>query len=317
MRKFLIVSILVLFGSAAVVYAGNSNQDKAVREHLLADSLFLAGDFPQAKTHYYSALVLKEEAGDTLGGALCKLGIAKIAFFEGYYSKALKLIDDTLPVFEKNKLYKKIFQCRQTLGDIYAKRGQYEDAVAEYRRATDQGEPAGDYHLTCLGLQSLGHLSVIRGRYYGAKISYNLALSSAPSEVDSGYVYIGLSDVHTMKDEFKTSMTYLDSALTLAVTTGDSALFSGVYGAMAHTYRRSGNYLLALDFYSKQLDIIKNRNDKLGRAKTMMNMAGIFEIRKQYAKAGDFMQEVVLIFSELNSPETEKAREFLRRLRDM
>ncbi len=315
MRKFIIcITLILAVSSLNVLIAGE--KDSAVREHLLADSLYHAGLFPDAKTHYYTALGIKKETGDPLGAALCRLGIAKIAYFEGYYSKAQKLIEEVMPVFEKNGLYKKTFQCHQTLGDIHAKRGQYDDAVAQYRRAVGQGEEAGDARLVCQGLQSMGHLSVTRGRYYGAKLSYDLALASAPENTDSGYVYIGLGDVYAMKDEFETSITYLDSALSLAETAGDSALVSGVYGAMAHTYRRSGEYLMALDYYSKQLDIIKIRNDKLGRAKTMMNMAGIFEIRKQYAKAGDFMQEVVLIFSELNSPEAEKAKEFLRRLRN-
>lgn len=315
MRNFCICMILITAAATfQVMMAGE--KDNAVREHLLADSLYHAGLFPEAKTHYFTALELKKEAGDTLGAALCRLGIAKISYFEGYYSKAQKLIEEILPVFEKNRLYKKIFQCRQTLGDIHAKRGQYDDAVAEYRRAVDQGEKADDAHLTCQGLQSMGHLSVVRGRYYGAKISYSLALSAAPGGIDSGYVYIGLGDAYAMNDEFENSLTYLDSALTMAEISGDSALFGDIYGAKAHTYRRSGDYLKALDFYSKQLEIIKSRNDQLGRAETMMNMAGIFEIQKQYARAGDFMEEVVLIFSELNSPETEKAKEFLRRLRD-
>jgi len=309
--------ILVVLNYSAVMAAASGGDIISTGRILqeTADSLFLAGNLPQAKQYYYQALNLYDKAADTLGISFCKLGIAKLSCFEGYFSKAQKLLAGVDSLFIEKGLWLPAFECRRMMGDIYAKRGQYEEAVWHYRSAADIGKLTEDKSLYCAGLRLLGKLALQRRSFHGAVIAFHQALQNAPAASDSGYAYIGLGDAQVINDDLHLSLTFLDSAQTMAVTSADSALWADVYGAKAQTYRKMSNYHRSLDYYGKQLDIIKTRRDQLSRAKTMMNMAAIFEMQKQYAKAADFMQEVVLIFEQLNSPETEIAKEFLSRLK--
>gem|GEM_PF-1914301 len=280
-----------------------------------ADSLFLAGNLPDAKESYYRALSAYDKSADSPGAAYCRLGLAKIAFFEGYFTKAQKLTSGLDSLFLQHNLWLSAFETHRLLGDIFAKRGQYENAVWHYRAGINIGEQTGDKAMQCAGLRLLGKLSVLRGSFHGANLAFSQALEIAPSASDSGYAYVGLGDTWVVDENYPQALACLDSAEIQARTVADSVLWAEVYGAKAQTYRKMGNYHRALDFYGKQLDLIKTRSDQLGRAKTMMNMAAIFEMQKQYAKAADFMEEVVLIFEELNSPETAMAKEFLDRLK--
>lgn len=315
MVRFILVLLLFMFSIGIAVIASAENELTPAELISVGDSLFTEWELSQAKTNYYSARDSYKEAGDELGKAQCNMRLAKIASFEGHFSQTQKLLADVKPVLEENGLYEDIFEYHRLLGDIFALRGQYDDAVRNYRAAADLGMKTGDSHLQCAGLRMLGNLSVKRCSYEGAKMGYGAAMQAAPGAVDSAYVYIGFGDTYAMEDKYPQSLVYLDSAQTLAEAALDSVLLAELYGAKASTYRRSGNYFRALDYYARQLEIAKTGNDKLGRAKTMMNMAVIFELQQQYAKAQDFMEEVVLLFSEMNSPETAKAKEFLKRLK--
>ena len=317
-KLFFSTVIIALLIDFPLAFAGKNNNDivsqgKALQE--TADSLFLAGNLPEARQHYYQALNSYDKSADSLGAAYCQLGIAKIAFFEGYFTKAQKLAAGLDSLFLRNSQWIPAFETHRLSGDIFAKRGQYEDAVWHYRAGVTIGEKAGDKSLQCAGLRLLGKLSVLRGSFHGANLAFSQALEIAPSASDSGYAYVGLGDAWVVDENYPQAFAFLDSAEMQAQTSGDSSLWADVYGAKAQTYRKMGNYHRSLDYYGKQLDLIKTRSDQLGRAKTMMNMAAIFEMQKQYAKAADFMEEVVLIFEELNSPETEMAKEFLNRLK--
>jgi len=298
--------------------ADASTQNETVREaiilHNRADSLLECGEYSQARAAYNEALQLKNKLGDTLGEALCRFGLGKIAFYEALYSKSLRYLNAAEPVIAENALHHQLFDSHRIKGDIYKRRGQYEDALAEYRAALNQAEVIEDRHLIFLGCQSMGKLSRVRGRHEGALINFMRALQSAPYPSDSGYAYIDVSEVLTQQNEFALALAYQDSAVMKAESAADSSLLANAYGAKGHTYRQQGDFIKAIFFYEKQLNLIKEQNDDLARAKVMMNMAFIFEMQKQYAQALDFMEEVVHIFENLNSPEAVRAEKYLRKL---
>lgn len=300
--------------------ADASIQNETVRQaivlHNRADSLLDCGEYSQARAAYNEALQLKNKLGDTLGEALCRFGLGKIAFYEALYSKSLRYLNAAEPVIAEIDLPCQLFDLHLTRGDIHSRRGQYEDALIEYRAALDRAIIIDNYHLIFLGYQSMGKLSRVRGRHEGALVNFTKALEAAPIASDSGYAYIDVSEVLTRQNEFALALAYQDSAVMKAESTADNVLLANAYGAKGNTYRQQGDFIKAIYCYEKQLNLIKEQNDDLARAKVMMNMAFIFEMQKRYAQALDFMEEVVIIFDELNNPELKKAEEYLRKLRN-
>ena len=82
--------------------ADASIQNETVRQaivlHNRADSLLDCGEYSQARAAYNEALQLKNKLGDTLGEALCRFGLGKIAFYEALYSKSLRYLNAAEPV---------------------------------------------------------------------------------------------------------------------------------------------------------------------------------------------------------------------------
>lgn len=316
--KINIISVVVFLS----IFTGLSTAKDSVKKewtknsfNLSADSLYSAGDIMSARGKYYDALNEYKETGDSLGIVYCRLGLAKISFYEGYYSQAQKLLSGIDSTFLEHGLYSQYYDCRDIHGGIYLKRGQYDEAISEYRKASDEALKAGMPRYASQSLRVLGKISTERGRYVGAKMNYAEAMSVSPSASDSGFVYLGYSDVYTAEGIIDKAFAYIDSAEALASAEKDTALFVELYGSKANIYKKAGNYLKALEFYAQQLDLIKTQDDRASRAKTMMNMAAIFELQKQYAKAADFMEEVVKLLSEMNSPEAEQAKAYLKSLK--
>lgn len=298
------------FGEAVDMEKARFQADEVL---LQADSLYESGNFSPARRNYYIAMNLKDELGDTLGAALSRFGLAKIAFFEGYYSKCLKHLEQVRPVFEAKELYRRLYSLHKMKGEIFTRRGLYDDAVAAFSKAVEQGKKAGEPRLIFRGMESLGKLSLMRNRFEGALNNFGRALSAAPSAPDSGLVYKGIAEVHARQKDYDKALAYFDMAESSAKS--DSAALAEVYGALAEVNLNRGDYRGALKCYSAQLDLIKTQQDQMSRARTMMNMAMTYEILKEYAKALDFMEEVVVIFSEMNSPEAVRANEYLKKLK--
>ena len=283
---------------------------------LQADSLLEQGIISEARQAYLNALQLKKQMGDSLGAAFCRLGLGKISFRENLFNKALKYLEEAEPALKENNLYLQLYELSILRGDIHTRRGKYEDALNQYRAALDLGSELNDLHLVSSAYQYMGKLSMIRNRLQGAEMNFLKALEQAPGPVDSGYAYISLSEAFTRQEKYSSALAFQDTAIILAQTAADTALLAEAYGAKAQTYRYLGDYIASISFYEKQLNLIKVQNDELGRARVMMNIAVIFELQKRYAQALDFMEEVVKILEELESPESIKAQEYLKQLRN-
>lgn len=311
-RAFIIILTL---SSSIISFAADSNEAKmeAERAQTAADSLFAIYEYPEAIKNYYVVLNYKTEAGDTLGAEKIRLQLAEIAYFEGYLSQCLKHLEKCQPVFEKYGENLLLFRSLKMKGEIFSKRANYESAIASYKRASEVGEAMGNPHLKFVGIESLGKLSLMRKRFEGAMANFDRALEAAPDNADSALAYSGIASVLAKQENYDKALAF--SKVAEDVAKGDTTALIEIYGTRADIYVIKNEYLGALKYYAMQLDMIKIQSDELSKARIMMNIAMIHEIRREFAKAADFMQEVVIIYERINSSETVRANEYLQMLR--
>jgi tetratricopeptide (TPR) repeat protein len=309
--EFLLLFTAVFAFCSEILAVESANNDLLLK----ADSLYSAKDYSSARDLYSSLLDYNSHTGDSLSVAICRWGMGRVAFKQRYYSKALKYFENALGDLELYQRWDELFQLHLIRGEIYAIRGLFEEAVREYRTGADIGLSADIPHYTFLGHQALGNLALLRNHYEGAQLNFELALKNAVDASDSGYAYIGFGKTQLQQDQFTPALSYIDTAENRATVAQDTMLLAEIYGVRGEIFRRSGDYITALRNYNKQLDFIKTQNDDLNRAKTMMNIALMFEMTKQYAQALDLMEEVVDIMEHLDSPDAKRAEEYLKRLR--
>lgn len=316
--KFMFVIIPVLLISGLIPAKDKTIHKEAalaLEAHLKADSLFDIQAYEEARGEYYRALKLKETVKDTLGAALCRLGLAQIAFWEGYYSKSLKYIEDIQPFLEAAELYPQLYALHMTRGKALSLRWQFKAAAAEFNSAAAAAEKMGDPHRAFLASETMGRLSLDGKRDEAAILHFTQALLRAPNSVDSGYAYKGLARALTLRKDYAGAVAYFDSAAAIASSPPDTALLAEVYGARGDMNHRRGDYTGAVKYYSQQLELVKAQGDELRRARILMNIAVILEKQKKIAWALELMEEAVNILERNKSPETEEARKFLQRLR--
>ena len=278
-----------------------------------ADSLFRIYEFDAAEEEYFQALKFYEQAGDSLATAYPCLGIAKIALQQGFYSKSLRLLDKCASSFEAGGDYSSLSRTLMLKGEIFAKRAQYEEAVSVFSKAVSYAEKANDRSLVFIALEGLGKISLMRERFEGALNNFGRALAAANSPLDSALIYIDLAQMYSLQSDYEKAAGYLKMAKKFAAT--DSSALTNIYGAYADFHLRQNDYLGALQYFAQQLHLLKAHDDLYSRARVMMNIAMIYEIQKQYGKAADFMEEVVRIFDNLQSPEAKRARSMLDNLK--
>ncbi len=321
MRKTIYVLLIALIVATLPVTAQTGKQQPkkttlAIELHLRADSLLENGQYTDARKEYYRALELKEGAGDTLGAALCRLGLAQIALVEGYYTKSMENLNRIQPALESAKLLPQLYTLHMTRGEALNRRFLYRESTAEFNAASEIALKMRNPHKAFLASEKMGKLSLQGKRDEAALLHFSEALLKAPDRADSSRAYNGLARALTLRKDYPAAISYFDSATVIASSPPDTLLLAEIYGARGDMNRRREDYKGAVKYLSMQLELVKSQGDELRRARIMTNLAVILEKQKQVAWALELMEEAVRILEKRKSPEADEAREFLKRLRE-
>jgi len=313
--QILILGCLVIFFWGIVFAADIEERTEMETALQKADSLFKIAEYDQARNEYYRALNLLEISGDTLAAALCELRLAQIAFSEGYFSKALKYLEDIQPALEAAASTVHLYDLNMTKGKIFSKRWQFAEAAAAFDAAAIVAVKMGEGHKAFLALESAGRLSLNGRRDEAAILRFASALLQASDRSDSGYAYNGFARAFTLRKDYPQAIAYFDSATMMTSDPPDTALLAEIYGARGAMNSKRSDYAGALKYYTLQLELVKAQGDEIRRARILTNIAAILEKQGKIAWAMETMEEALKILEDRHCPEAAEAKEFMRRLK--
>ena len=113
-----------------------------------------------------------------------------------------------------------------TMGGLHYLRGNFSQAAAAFEQAAQEGEAAGNIHVSVPALCALGDMQVKNEQYDTARVTLERALrlgigpSGKPLPL-AGAAYLGLAELTLAQGELETTRKYLDIGLPLAELWGN------------------------------------------------------------------------------------------------
>ncbi len=132
-----VISVMIIAGATT----GRGNDAMANQQYRESIQILLTkghdayqkGEYDKSERLFYEVLEKNQVARDTTYFADAKRGLANLAIYRGDYSKALKLVDESLALHQEFDADNPYGPLNETKGDIYMKLGSIAEAEKSYR----------------------------------------------------------------------------------------------------------------------------------------------------------------------------------------
>ncbi|MGB6037878.1 MAG: adenylate/guanylate cyclase domain-containing protein [Cryomorphaceae bacterium] len=182
-----------------------------------------------AFTYYQRALPMSEKVGDYDALGTCAVNIGEIYFARGNASdldSALYYFEKALDSYEKSSTGNIAFALK-SIGTVYAKRGEYEEAIKYQTDAYTIAKGLGGRLEMTQALLSLGETHKLQQDFPKAIEAYSMA-EELSNEISSPFerrqAYAGLADVYSATGDYENAYKYknLYSELSEVLTNSDT-----------------------------------------------------------------------------------------------
>ena len=272
----------------------------------------------EAIQYHMRALKISREVGDKKGEAsdLGNLGLAYAAVTEvrtaiEYYEQALAIsraIGDRRG--EGGHL--------GNLGLAYAMLGRDAQAVEYYERALEISREVGDRRAEGNSLGNLGNVYARLSKpekaieYYEQALAISREIGDRQGEANRlgnlGLAYARLHETHK-------AIEYDEQALVISREIGDRRGEGNHLGNIGSAYAALGETRKAIEHYGQALAISRDVGDRRGQASHLGNLSVAYEFLGDVIQALELHEQALHIFVEIESPDAERARAAIARLR--
>ncbi|HRO43384.1 MAG TPA: tetratricopeptide repeat protein [Flavipsychrobacter sp.] len=200
------------------------------------------GDLGNALSYYESALAINEELGDEFLQSVNLTSISNLLYDLNDYDSALEYALRCLPIFEKAHDTSRLISIHNTLGNIYFKQEQFNEALRYFEENHRQSEPeTGAYIMAESGM---GKVFYKMNDFENANKYLRQALDCAQTmgnvEVQIiCHFYIGRMFLE--EGNYRQSLQYLESALVLADEYSRRHDVMSVHEVLSTLYDQMGN----------------------------------------------------------------------------
>jgi tetratricopeptide (TPR) repeat protein len=203
----------------------------------------------------------------------------------------------------------------EQIGDEKGKAACYNNLGVAYRNQGALDVALGHYLNSLEIYTSLQHAEGIAttknniANIYTMKKNYAQALSYFESS-HQGFVALGLTDriigsmnnlgnLHSDLQLYDKALTYYTDAHKLAEKAGQE--FADPLTNIGNLYYRQGNYLRAVDYYQRALEMVRRQNDRATELSILANLGELFEKAAQPKMAQQYLDQALQLAAELQA----------------
>lgn len=237
--------------------------------------------FLNNENNHDSAIVLAQQAKSLAERLHYPYGVAlsyqRLAIILAYLHKdsiAMKYYNTALVLFEKTGHIKKMGDCYDDIGRIYAVMGNYAVAL--------------QYEFKALHLYE-----AVQARWDAALV-YNSLSEIYRLYYDQGY---------DKKNVRAKALKYANAAMTIFQQLGDKKNIANAYASIANVYDNDKNYKVALNYFLKALTLTQQLNDTSDLAGSYANIGACLIEQEQYAEALKYLFIADTLYKVINEQE--------------
>jgi len=234
-------SLLMATHALTVAEKHNDISLTATAVNMLGNAYFLMGDFIEGMDHYFRALGLREELGDSTGIA---------------------------------KLYNNI-------GAVYIKLKDYPHGLEYLKKARDIFAILDDDTYMFSILNNIGaiysEIEIFDTAYQYLEDAYNLALDTENS-TDVSIALSNLGEVTLKMGAYEKSEEYLGNALEISKNLGDKAMMATILTNLGHLYMIKGDYRSAYNHFTEGLRYAEDVNSLPDKREIFRYLSEYYEI---------------------------------------
>jgi tetratricopeptide (TPR) repeat protein len=277
------------------------------------------GRYEEAEKMYQASLKIEEELGDKSGIASNLHHLGMIHQGQGRYEEAEKMYQDSLKINEEQGNKRGIAYTLGQLGTIHLDKGKYEEAIELYQQVKHLSEELGDKRSIAITLHNMGLIHEQQGRYEDAAKMYQDSLKIKEELGDKSGIASTLhqlGNVHYVQDQYEEAEKMYQDSLKIEEELGNKRGIAYTLGQMGTIYHDQGRYEEAIELYQQVKHLSEELGDKRSIALSLYKMGMSFHTQRNYREALKNLLVAFNIFSELNSPYKDLAKQLISKLKE-
>ncbi len=234
---------------------------------------------------------IKEKYADDYTASALSLGMLHNII--GEYDKALYWLN------KAGNLNEKLYEVDLNLGEVYVKKGNYEEALEHFKRALLKTD--SDHTLASIETS----MSYVYFRMSDFNESERLAkkaiqrLEDKSISLVSAEAYKNLGTVYYAKGLFAPAIGYYTKSLEISLQLNDKRAVANSYNNLGSVYYRQNDYEKAIDHLHKCLRIREEIGDKSGIVYSYNNIGNVYYNRCEYENAEKYYTQCLNISQEI------------------
>jgi class 3 adenylate cyclase/tetratricopeptide (TPR) repeat protein len=287
-----------------VTYESNVPRQRRAYHKLMAEWLLaVSGD----RQDEYQLLVAEhyEAAGEMALAAQFLSDAAAAARTLGAFEEGIAALKSALALLEGDEHAAQRIAIKVQLGDVYATKGAYDEALAQLEPALESARELGDRAVEANTLAQLGRVS---GLYQGNTElgqRYLVRALEIARELDDRPVLVFVLRILGWLSAYVRGMqaeaqAYFEESLDLARELDDRGAESASLNGLASIFGPD-ELEEAMGYFEKSLAIAREIGDRNGAAIVVNNIGNLYLIRGDYAEARPYFEESLVIAREIRS----------------
>jgi tetratricopeptide (TPR) repeat protein len=266
----------------------------------LSDISYVIGEWDSALRYLDQLIKLSGDIGDktTMYGGYHVIGDIYLSRSE--WNLAL----DNL-IGEDNGDYSKKAECQYSLGALYEKRGDYNEAIEHYKKSMREAVNVDDRSLIANAYLGIGRVYAQQGLYHKAIVHMEKSVEILEEYNDLNELtkaYINLGHANLCDNSFDKSISYYEKALKLAEKTGNIRMEGHGLSNLGESYIEKNDLEKAIKCLDKALYIFEKLDERYMISEVYRHYGSVYKIKEQWDRSIDYFNKSLKIVRELNMP---------------
>ncbi|OJJ23696.1 hypothetical protein BKI52_04920 [marine bacterium AO1-C] len=262
--------------------------------------------YKQAIKWYKKYLKLVRQDSKKLGKVLFRLGQTSLKAHQ--LAKANEYFQQTIVLYEREKLPDKLLQVLNKQGQTYGRQGKYQIAARLYRKALRISISLGKKKSISIFYNNLGIAYKNLGAYIQALDAYYKSLTikqkfkpTKKTRQSIAATYNNLGIIYKLQGETEKALEFYKKGLTIRLRDNKQLLAAHCYNNIAEVYFKQQKHQLALEYYLKSLAIKTKENDLKGICSNYGGMGQVYVAQKDETKGLECFQKALSIAQSIQS----------------